>query len=1842
MSSHVSQASSNEDCYIINKNYLNEVQGKYFGKTYPRRRYGKKHVLTELNTRLRDGLTDVCLVAQQALFQSLNKKQHLLTYKRNHPMYGNWIDWTDIVHLYYSKSVSKTTMDLLNFARTGPLDVLTENDIEFSIEKEFLPYTIGIWIKRFLTTFQKYHNTNLTVPSVLSMWEELSKVEIQNTRESLPEGVQYIQGKFALLAKITLYIMAFRQNIFKTDMNNEEKQYFVDLLRTCHAMRWNAHRTFDLDLILSWQKYYKRKQPLLYTLYHLSYTDHITAHSMALVFERLKHYKIAQEQGGSANQCPSAFSEEFWNTCERLISSQEQGIGIEHNVNIKSEDWQKLRGMLELQRHEFLEGFDKVMRRTIIGATSMFLIASVMACIMRYGLDASYAVLTNILNLLYKLITNDNSDRHVAKEQGGGFTIPFLPAFFINNVVSPPAKLLKRLWSSSSVDTTMRRIGFIGDLKVERGLDRITNWIKKMFNDVYAWYLYQVHGIVAPQDLDSESHACKVWYEELDEFLESYYKGDMFWNETTWSCVYNLYARGLTLARSPIYKRQHQQLWKSIHQLSNVLEQFKSHNKDGNTIRNPPVTIYLSGGTGTGKSSVTYPLAAEILQDIFKDEPCPVNLAEKWKSLIYMRSSEQEFWDGYENQLITVFDDFSQRTDASANPNLELFEIIRASNCFPYPLHMAALEQKASTQFTSKVIIVSSNQERPKTASLNFPDALYRRFDVCVRVKRDVKQKTTRFDPGQYSFTLYNMETGKDIRQISYRELVSLCTQHYRDRRDYVSSIEEYITDCMKAQQVATEQGWFDNTHWLTGSRSTTLDAETFMEQQSDNVINKELESRESGNEEYHFQGIGFDEDEYEQKQNAMHCLRTCVAEAKAQFGQMESWWNVFKKEHPYLVAASQAICYLGMAIMFLKMFKMMWDGTKHVIQGYRKPKNDKLSSLPFNDDKAVKQEMYAPSAPVVKQESYSAQPPVVRQEAYQPLTPVVKQEGLAQIPLNYFNIGGYTRNPLPGEPPGEYYTHTTPMGPQRTMAPPGFTWSALGTLVALPPTPSEQGVKDLNTSEIIHSSIRKNLYKIYHYETGDVYGHVLFIRGRVCLFPKHFQRSLNTTLSRNPTATLSFESCMLRRAFDVKLSEFMTTLKPFESPEEIDVPVITRDLVACYVPTAMIHPDISNQFVPRRSLQLCAKTRVAMPVLAKGAMGEADQHLVIRYRNAMGSLTLKESLPVGNNVKTVARFVRDAWCYDADTEVSECGAPLIVRNTAISPGKICGIHVAGIPGEGYSTPFYREDVDKVLAMFPAEQKIAIEQSLDLVQSFEPTLIPKEAEMVRLGKLRKPVVQPLRTKIQPSLVYGRVQKPKTKPCLLRPQQVNGQMFDPRAYRLGRLGNVPNAISRDIIVNAENGFVDELSQVFMDKRESVFDENLKPEYTLEETIKGIDGDEFVNSVKRNTSPGYPWIQMSGCEDRHKFFGTEDEYRLEGPQFRLLEKRVSEIIQKAKEGICVENVFVDTLKDERKPIAKAHKTRLFSAGPMCYYIACKKYFNGIVALIQRARDRSHVSVGTNVYSEDWNRIAVSLLRKSGHMIAGDFEGFDASQHQVLLMSAGRVLIRLSQQFLGTNREQAMIMETLLNSLINSIHINHDDVVQWTHSLPSGHYLTAIINSIFVNLAFCCVYQLAFNKVNSIFARQFWTRCGIVAYGDDHIVSVPVEMLGTFDQLTLPALFQRIGLSYTMEDKDRGAEFPSRKLTEISYLKRTFMFDYDRMRWIAPLTLDTVLETPMWIHQTPDRMSATADNIDWSLRELSLHPAAVWTEFAPNLVALCAECGRCTLYSQHLETRSAVLDE
>jgi hypothetical protein len=123
-------------------------------------------------------------------------------------------------------------------------------------------------------------------------------------------------------------------------------------------------------------------------------------------------------------------------------------------------------------------------------------------------------------------------------------------------------------------------------------------------------------------------------------------------------------------------------------------------------------------------------------------------------------------------------------------------EIVRCRNIAPWPLHMAHLEDKARTRFTSRAIILTSNESHYLTPSLTCPEAFDRRLDLSAKVK--IKSEflipgTERLDPDKvskpldenvYLFCLHENKKpmvdskGKEI-WLNYEQFSKMCITKY-------------------------------------------------------------------------------------------------------------------------------------------------------------------------------------------------------------------------------------------------------------------------------------------------------------------------------------------------------------------------------------------------------------------------------------------------------------------------------------------------------------------------------------------------------------------------------------------------------------------------------------------------------------------------------------------------------------------------------------------------------------------------------------------------------------------------------------------------------------------------------------------------------------------------------------------------------------------------------------------------------------------------------------------------------------------------------------------------------
>jgi hypothetical protein len=193
---------------------------------------------------------------------------------------------------------------------------------------------------------------------------------------------------------------------------------------------------------------------------------------------------------------------------------------------------------------------------------------------------------------------------------------------------------------------------------------------------------------------------------------------------------------------------------------------------------------------------------------------------------------------------------------------------------------------------------------------------------------------------------------------------------------------------------------------------------------------------------------------------------------------------------------------------------------------------------------------------------------------------------------------------------------------------------------------------------------------------------------------------------------------------------------------------------------------------------------------------------------------------------------------------------------------------------------------------------------------------------------------------------------------------------------------------------------------------------------------------------------------------------------------------------------------------------------------------------------------------------------------------------------------------------------IRRILWMDLINSYHIAGDVLYAWRSSLPSGHPLTSIVNSMYNHIAMAyCYHRIAYEANGEIFKRAFYHDVYLIVMGDDNLFAVS-DYATWFTERSISNAMKHIGLKYTSDTKD-GTFFTLRQFKDVTFLKRSFKWMnvpfIGRPQFYAPLDLDSIMEIPMWYREGELTEAYLVEvNIRTVLLELALHGREVYDKY------------------------------
>lgn len=1384
--------------------------------------------------------------------------------------------------------------------------------------------------------------------------------------------------------------------------------------------------------------------------------------------------------------------------------------------------------------------------------------------------------------------------------------------------------------------------------KARDGLLEIVVWVTDLAKNIYKYIAGDYLGYDYNEEIVINEPVIMKWCESVNAIVNES-RNTVIWKVNSYNGerLFALYKQGnayiLQFRRLFENVRLKNSMMYFMRLLDKLMIPFKQANICDAGPRMEPLCILLEGPTGVNKTKTTIPLINEIVSSVL-----PIGQLEEFKQnymdFIYMRNPENIYWDGYRGQFCCVFDDFGQIRDSVGRTDSEFLDMIRGSNMFPAPLHTASLESKGNTMFTSKVIVGTTNLSDFKIVSLICPEAIARRFDFIIAMapkpefsRTDTIQKNFRnrrldttnpivmrpqFNPELYEFWFINpLDSTQADGPHSYDYVVANCVSRFKFKDNYATA---YLSDLKDrqfehlAQRIDSLQveglmphvdapsspgvrvEWVDEIVDMqtTGSyrRGSKIDLDLddldiYNENLNDNVhsdLMKKLLPRKDYSK---FIAI-FNED-------LRFLFRVDINDVEKVF---LSFYTLTSDLWGKLYATNTDVTYLNFCLSLSRSQK--WNSVISVM-------NMKYFSL--TDDEVCEMNKHHSFLKCVFQQFKERLSNKYREH------PLLFQSlGLLTnftMIFLLFKLFGFASSSL-GKKLG-FSTNTCSADSEELVCDLIQVDDEVSFSSLLEPEnesgvksrgPKEQkkirkvqnvkvftqrggfaphGGKDLNLEQLFTKIAQKNIFELISPRTKSRAGYITFTHDRFFVMNKHYVTWVKNIIEEDGWFD---ELELINRISDKKIIIPTTNFLAYKaSPAFAD-----QDLVLCFAGSLLYPmPDIRKLFVTESML---SKLNLVDAIVVK----PDDGHVRVFNCVARPIENIKVD-NVGDGKFDVEYVIRRGYTFKGHLTQGDCGSVLLVNNSAVGPGKIMGFHAAGNTSNvAVATSVVREDIDDCLKLFEQE-------------SFSPHILsrpklPFSGNFEVVERVRKKVVSPDRESIIPSSMYAAWGPAKTMPTITDKLVFEGRLIRPQVLALAEYGEVDPCIDQPFCSEVMEAMFSSL----LNKSSPIadFDRSI---LSVQESILGIP-ERGINSIPRQTSPGYPFVleRSSKFPGKTYWFGNGVEYDLTSVQCRELVNRVLNIISCAMDGKRLRHVFVDTAKKERRKIDKVERglIREFCASPLDYQIAFRMYFMSFFDYIIKNHTINGIGVGINVYGEDWQLLGTLLEKSSIYICAGDYSKFDKKQIAKILW----MMLPHINKWYDDGSINAKIREILWYEVPNSLHLFEDILYYWQHALCSGHSGTVFINSFYnrflIMYAFARLHEKGLDSLNLFDDLVF-----LCVYGDDNIMAIDSSIISWFNQETISTVLLELNMVYTMEDKS-GLSVPYRNLHDVTFLKRSFLWNKYLSRYVAPLDLDVVLEMAYWTKKGAQRRDIEVQNVENTLEELSLHGEAIFYEWSSKI--------------------------
>jgi len=542
---------------------------------------------------------------------------------------------------------------------------------------------------------------------------------------------------------------------------------------------------------------------------------------------------------------------------------------------------------------------------------------------------------------------------------------------------------------------------------------------------------------------------------------------------------------------------------------------------------------------------------------------------------------------------------------------------------------------------------------------------------------------------------------------------------------------------------------------------------------------------------------------------------------------------------------------------------------------------------------------------------------------------------------------------------------------------------------------------------------------------------------------------------------------------------------------------------------------------------------------------------------------------------------------YEFDHEFGMCGNP-IVCNLPDKKSALFGIHSAGYMGKNLA---YGSVIDKqaildgltalraksVLLPINSEGLIKVDlEEPNAKSAFRYEHLPfihyigKEKGDVQLPKKSRMVKTPYAGKLD-KFFEKHLQFKRTEEYgqpMFRPETINGVYVSPYNEVLKKMNKIGPVIPERILTRVIDETVNKIVKCFHDN--GVY--KITPK-TFEDSVNGVNHNDFVGRINCSTSAGYGY---AGIKGQYLPIVEEEPDKITREMVGQLKKEITEAIDTYKRDECVNFVFKQQLKDEPrlKEKCKNGGTRSFYMAPLSGLIMSKMFLSPLYSLFVEFGECIGTAVGIDIHTEA-NDLVEEMENFSEFGIEGDYKCFDINGPIDVSRAASTVIYKVFER-MGYNGYALKMVKGLLSDAVFPVIIMLLDLFLKAGMQPSGNDGTAELNSLKNRL----MAMINFYSHEELWTENFDDCVKLKTYGDDFWAAIKKWVLEIFNAQVFQADCKKnFDMDFTTPDKKEEMEkfMPTNQIT---FLKRSFVYKKDKQRYEGLIDRNSIYKSLEWI--------------------------------------------------------------